>query len=507
MPYPKRVRFAAAFLIVVSSGVTRAEEPVRLTVLHTNDLHGQLDPLPPSPVRAVLRGKPAGGFAHLAAMVKAIRREERPTLLLDAGDLFQGTPVGNETRGDAVIDALNALHYDAAAVGNHEFDFGVKNLARLVKRARFPMLAANLSGRGLGMIRPYVVFAPPKVPCRIVVVGLITPDTPSVTTADLSGNVKFSRPARVLKAIVREAEADLVFVVSHLGHKADIALAKTVPQVALIVGGHTHTPFGKRVGDTWIVQTHARGISLGRVDLELRRNPWRIEKARLRLLAVDPRATPADPKMQSVIDGHARGLRERLARVVGRLAAPARRSPGLGSSTAGNWLADVLRRAGKADIGIMNKGGIRCDLEAGPVTAGDCYRLMPFDNTVVVLEMTGADLLALAKRHFAFGGYPALEWSGLKMTARQRGKRVILEEITVADKALDNERVYKVATNSFLSRGGDGFGRFAKAKRRTDTRQSMRDAIAADLAAHSPVRPPEEQRVQIKDSRPARQGR
>ena len=120
-------------LLLLLAGPSAAE-PVRLTVLHTNDLHGQLRPLPPSSFRTILRGKPAGGFAHLAGLVQRIRAEERArgvsVLLLDAGDLFQGTPLGNESRGDAVIDAMNVLRYDAVALGNHEFDFGIENLLR-----------------------------------------------------------------------------------------------------------------------------------------------------------------------------------------------------------------------------------------------------------------------------------------------------------------------------------------------------------------------------------------
>ena len=134
-------------LLLVLTAVVLAGEPVTLIVLHTNDLHGQLDPQPASPRRAVLRGKPAGGFAHLATMVRAVRKEAPGrVLMLDAGDIFQGTPIGNETRGDAVIECMNALAYHAGALGNHEFDFGIPNMLRLVKRADFPVLAANMTG-------------------------------------------------------------------------------------------------------------------------------------------------------------------------------------------------------------------------------------------------------------------------------------------------------------------------------------------------------------------------
>jgi 5'-nucleotidase len=483
-----------------------AGEPVDLVVLHTNDLHGQLDPLPPSPVRGILRNKRAGGFAHLATMVRRARKgaeaRKSAVLLFDAGDLFQGTPVGNESRGDAVVDAMNELGYDAAAVGNHEFDFGVANLLRLAERARFPLLAANMSGKRFPFerIRPYTVLAPPRVPCRVAVIGVITPATPAMTTPDLSGSVCFSGPAPVVRSLIAEVEADFVIVLSHLGVRDDLALAEQVKGIDLILGGHSHTPLVKRVGETLVVQTHSRGMSLARVDVRLDPDGWKVLRAEARLLPVDPEATPADPQVAAMIERHGKGINKRLARVIGRLAAPARRRGGLGSSTAGNWMTDVIRRAGKADVGITNKGGIRCDLEAGEITAADVYRLMPFDNTVIAMDLQGADLRRLVERSFEHGGYPGLEWSGMVVDAvRQGGKRYRVVAIEVGGKPLDDARTYRVATNSFLARGGDDYGRFKAGRNRTPTGLLLRDALAADLAERSPVEPPTENRLRVRE--------
>jgi len=485
------VRLLAGLLLAAAA---LAGDPVRLTVLHTNDLHGQLDPLPPSPVRPFLRDQPAGGYAHVAAMVRAARKEAADAgacfLLFDGGDIFQGTPVGNETRGAAVIEAMNALDYDAGALGNHEFDFGVANLRKLVKAAKHPVLAANVSG--LEGVKPYVLLAPPRAPCRIGVIGLLTPETPHITAAGRTRGVRFAAPAPVVRALMKEVEADLWIVVSHLGRDDDRRLAREVEGIALILGGHSHTPIVERVDGTLIVQTHARGLSLGRADLVLDPAGWKVQDAKGQLLPVDPRSAPADPDVKAIIEKHGRELDARLGEVVGELAASARRADG----TAGNWMADVIRRVGEAEIAFTNRGGIRADLEKGAVTLADCYRFMPFENDVVSMDLTGAEIQELLERHLRGGDGPyRLEWSGLVIDVAEEDGRSRMVAIEVGDRGLEASRTYRVATNSFLATGGDGFGTFRSGRNLTRTGVLIRDAIAADLRERSPVTPPAEPRV------------
>ncbi len=491
-------------VLLILALATWAGEPVRLIVLYTNDLHGQLEPLPPSPIRSVLRGQPAGGFAHLAAMVQAARREAAETkaslLLLDGGDIFQGTPIGNETKGEAAIEAMNAASYDAGALGNHEFDYGFKNMLRLVERARFPILAANMSGTD--KVRPYVLFAPPKVPCRIAVIGVITPGTPRVTTPGATKGLRFSDPVPVVRAIVKEVEADLFIVVSHLGRDDELRLAAEVKGLALILGGHSHTPYVQKVGDTLLLQTEGQGVTLGRVDLDIDPDGWKVVRAEGKLLPVDPKATEPEQRVQEVITRYARDLDVRLKEVVGHLAAPLRRSRELESSPAGNWIADVLRKTGKADVGFMNKGGIRCDLEAGPVTAGDVYRLMPFDNEVVSMDITGAELRKILERHFAAGRFPGLEWSGVFVAVDKEGDAVRIVSLEVAGKPVEDSKTYRASTNSFLAAGGDGFEAFRQGQR-VARGGLVREVLEADLASRSPFRPPDEQRLRVREAVPA----
>lgn len=477
-----------------------AGEPLRIVVLHTNDIHGQLRPLPASPSRAVLRGQPAGGFIHLALMVRgereAARRMSAEVLLLDAGDLFQGTPLGNETRGDAVIDVMNALGYDAAALGNHEFDYGVDNLVRLAKRARFPILCANAS-RVEGTLDPVIAsMTVQRAGLTIGLIGVITPDTPQMTTPDLAGKVRFSDPVPAVKALVAETRADLFIVVSHLGTAGELRLAREVAQLTLIVGGHSHAPLQRKIGSVTISRTHARTLSLGRVSIEVDKTTKRVRRVASRLIPVDA-TMPHAPDIAAIVDRHGAALDKALERVVGTLATPLRRRGGLFSSAAGNWASDVIRRAGRADIGIMNKGGLRADLEAGAVRAGDCYRLMPFDNTVVSMDLTGAGVRALVERHLGSGGYPALEWSGMRVFVTRSDQAWRIDRIEVGGKALEPGRSYRVATNSFLARGGDGFTTFQDGKKLAKTGTLLRDALAADLQARTPFTPPTEERLAL----------
>ncbi len=494
--------FAAALLFFTTAF---ADEPARLVVLHTNDLHGQLRPLPPSPVGPIrrLRGKSVGGFAHLAALVRTTRKEVAQdggfVLLLDGGDLFSGTPIGNESRGDAVVDAMNALGYDAIAVGNHEFDYGLKNMLRLAERSRFPWLAANMSGRRrpFRQIKPYVVLVPPRVPCRVAVIGLITPSTPYITTPNLGDSVRFADPIGTTRSLLEQIDADLYILLTHLGYSEDRKLAEACPELALIVGGHSHTAMSSTTNGVRIVQTRGKGITLGRVTFDLDKKTWKVLDVRAGKTPIDPSATDPDPAVQRVIQDYEKNLGVKLQRVLGKLTAPLRRNRSFFTSTAGNWMSDVIRKAGGAQIGFMNKGGIRCDLEAGEISFEDIYRLMPFDNTIVSMDLTGAQVRGIARQALKPGRYPGLEWSGIEIEASKRGSGFEIVAIRVAGKPLEDKLTYRVATNSFVAAGGDGYAWFKQGRNTKKSGRLLRDVLAEALSADSPVTPPRDSRLLV----------
>lgn len=252
-----------------------------ITILHTNDTHSQIDPLPPNDPNA---GK--GGVARRATLVKRIRQQNPNTLLVDAGDVFQGTPYFNFYRGEVEYKAMSAIGYDAGTLGNHEFDNGVEALAAALKFANFDLVSANYDVKGTvleGRVKPYVVKAVGGI--RVGLFGLGISPVALITPANFKG-VTYNDPVVVARAVVktlREKErCALVVCMSHLGYNpnaqsGDSLVASQVDGIDFIAGGHSHLfmkepakqkqPCG---AETLIFQVGKSGINVGRVDFTFR---------------------------------------------------------------------------------------------------------------------------------------------------------------------------------------------------------------------------------------------
>ena len=264
------------------SELTAEEKAYRLTILHTNDVHSRIDPFPMD--GGVNQG--LGGVAARADIIEKIRREEEHVLLFDAGDIFQGTPYFNFYKGEPEIKAMSSMGYDATAIGNHDFDAGLPNLAtQLATNATFPMLVANYDFSGTPMeykYQPYKIFRKGKI--KIGVFGLGIELTGLVSENLIAGTkyldpvVKGNETAAILK---NERNCDLVICLSHLGYQysdnkvSDKRLANESENIDLIIGGHTHTflnapvIFKNKKGDDVLVnQVGWAGINLGRLDFD-----------------------------------------------------------------------------------------------------------------------------------------------------------------------------------------------------------------------------------------------
>lgn len=256
--------------------------PLRLTILHTNDTHSRLEPFPMDGGR----NQGLGGIAGRAELIRSIRAEEEQVLLLDAGDIFQGTPYFNIYKGEPEIKAMSAMQYDATTIGNHDFDAGMENLAtQLTRHASFPMLVANYDFSGTPMehkTRPYQVFKKGKLKVGVFGIGIegrgLIPDSLFGATKYLDPVQKANETADLLK---RSENCDMVICLSHLGNKytenkvSDEVLAKSSEYIDLIIGGHTHTfldqPLkytNKKGDDVFVNQVGFAGIILGRLDFE-----------------------------------------------------------------------------------------------------------------------------------------------------------------------------------------------------------------------------------------------
>jgi len=485
------------------AGAEDAPDPwMRLLVLHTNDVHGGL--LPRSAALAQLDGTgDVGGVAVLASWVAHERAQAkadgREVLLLDGGDVWRGTPEGDLTKGDLVVEAFGRLGYDAVALGNHDLDFGAENAARLSKASKFPWVSANVvvaaTGATPAWLVPHVIREVGGV--RIAIVGLTTPDTPRIVMGfDKTGLALRSDDETAAKeAKALEGQADVVIFLTHLGPERDVAVLAAAPKAPLVVGGHSHSRLFKPViarpdGSGWVVQAGTGCVLAGRVQMKIHRTTHEVVMEGMRLVPLVPKDVGSDADTAAFLAGRLDAIPELVAlqAVVATLTADLAKvgSRPEVSSPAGNAFADATRLAAHAEVGLANRGGIRVSLPKGPVTKRDLYLLMPFDNTVVDVPLTGAELKAVLTQSLAGPRVTPLEVSGVLARYRRAGDgphaSVVWTSFEVAGAPLDEARVYHVAVNSFLAQGGDGYGRLSK-PRAKDTGLLLRDALRDLLAA------------------------
>lgn len=484
-------------------------EPVHLVVLHTNDVHGQV-----LPTRSRDRA-PSGGLPRVAAYVDEVRAEVAASgaglLVLDAGDWFQGTPEGMLDEGLPFVRALVAVGYDALCVGNHEFDRGLDNLRRILREAKVPAVLANVRERGaddsVAWAEPYVVVE--RAGLAVAIVGLLATETPAITHRD-ARTLDFVDPLVVLRdAIARLGDdVDLVIPLGHLGIEEDRRIAREVPGLPLVVGGHSHTFLegGERVGETLIVQAGAKARAVGRVDLWYDPDERRVVRSLAQLVELE--REPSERAARGATARLCAKLVERTAGeldvVVGKLAAPLERGSGHESSTAGNWITDVMRAGGSADVAIQNRGGIRAEVPAGAVTRRQLVEILPFGNTLVTFELTGAELRESVRRAVESTERRGIELSGMRLHVRAplvEGGATQLVDLEVGGKPLDPARRYRVATNSFLFGGGDGFFGDLTGRQAEHGSRMLRELCEDALRASSPVTPPAENRYVVRGDR------
>lgn len=490
----------AALLLVFTSSFfsPSAAETVELTVLHINDFHGNLLPRPGK------EGKPAtGGMARIAKMVSE-EREKDPggVLLLSAGDMFQGTPTSNLFRGRPVIETMNRMGFDAMTVGNHEFDWGMEAFQDLRKAAAFPFLSANIvdeRGALLPGVKPYILLR--KKGLKIAVIGVTTPETHYATKP---GNMKGYKVIAVDKVLpplvdkVRKDGAGPVIVLSHLGLDEDREMASKVSGIDLIVGGHSHTEVKRTVvvGTTLIVQAGYYGQQLGVLKISVDAASGKIirypEKRILRKVKAGPN-DPVDEAVAGIIRKYDDQIRKEFGRVVGETRVDLAKRPF--ESNLGNLVCDAMREATGAALAIQNNGGIRTTIPKGKITLEQVFMLLPFDNNLMTMDLTGAQIASILEQNAKTDGM--LQVSGLKVVydlSAPEGSRV--KELYVGGRPSEPSRIYRVTTNDFLAAGGDRFRTFRDGKNAV-IGDDVREAFLEYLKKHSPVSPRTEGRIVV----------
>lgn len=471
-----------------------------ITILHINDTHGRVLPYLE---KSIDENTPLSGSAYLARMIETARSENPDgTLLLSAGDMFQGTPLSNVFKGQPVMEVMNYLKFDAMTLGNHEFDWGQDVLHALGSSAAFPFLSANIKnnkGEYLPGVKPYVILS--RKGLKIAVIGLTTPETPVATKPSNVADLIVSDPVEAAPGLiekVRSEHVNLVVVLSHLGLAADRELARRVRGIDVIVGGHSHTVVSDPLVEngTIIAQAGYYGLYLG--NLELRIEPQTnkiIEYTRrnaLKLVSASPEA-PFDEEVSRIAARLNDQIKDEFSKEIGATSVDLLRRD-FEESNIGNLIADSMRQAAGADIALQNGGGIRADLPKGTVTMEGAYSVLPFDNILVTMDLVGSRLLETLEKN-AVMDRRILQISGISVEYDIRkpvGSRVV--KAMIEGEPLDPERSYSVTVNDFMAAGGDGLDALKEGKN-IRYGDNLRDVFIEYMQTNSPVSPKIENRI------------
>ena len=458
-----RLLVLLSLLFVLLPSLVLAQQ-VSLTILHTNDTHSHLLPFSyPSAVPAgsdiagLKAKRDIGGIARRATLVKRLKAdlERRGTAvwLVDAGDFTEGTSFSTEYHGEADVAAMNAVGYSFGTLGNHEFNNPLERLKSLIAKISFPVLCANAIEAATG--KPLVHESAFRVvgPLKIGIFGLLTREAGGYQAG--KEGVTVSEEAAAAQRMVKSLrpQAGIVIAISHAGEMLDQKMAREVPGLDVIIGGHSHTrlPLGEfqwrsdelkeqDVNGTIIVQAHQWGGELGRLDLLFDKDAagaWHVVRYREQLIPVTS-DIPEDEAVAAVVDRFWKPIASRYGAIIGQ-AADDFGSRGDDLATY-NLVADLVRETAGAEVELENTGGIRSGLVKGKITLEDIVNLDPFDNTIVTFKATGRQI-----REILMKMRPAV--SGL----RYRLENGQLTEFTIGGQPVSDDRVYTGATNSYLA--------------------------------------------------------
>ena len=461
------VSIAALVIVLVLGTAPAFSQNASLTLLTVNDVY-EITPV---------QGK--GGLAELMTLLRAERATATHHFTTVNGDFLSPSIMSALLKGAQMVALFNTLGVDAVVFGNHEFDFGPEVTQQRMTEAKFLWLGTNVlgpDGKPFGRALPTTTRQVGDL--TIGLFGLLTPETaklsspgPTVTFAPLVPTAKTAVEA------LRQAGADVIIALTHLSIAEDRALAQQVPGISVILGGHEHEPITWYEGGTLIHKAGSDAHYLGRIDLTIEKKvtekgPQVTVTPSWRMIA--NRGVTPDPSVAAEVARYTAILDQELGQPVGQT------QTALNSQTAevrtrettiGNLIADALREALQADVALVNGGGIRGNrlYEAGTtLTRRDILQEMPFGNPGVLVELSGAALLAALENGVSqvenkAGRFPQV--AGLRLTynpGKPAGSRVL--DVQVDGKALDRTATYRVATNDFLLKGGDGYSSLSKGK-------------------------------------------
>lgn len=487
------------------------DKEYQLTILHTNDHHG----------RFWQNRDGEYGMAARKTLIDDIRAEVMAAggevMLLSGGDINTGVPESDLQDAEPDFKGMAMLGYDAMAIGNHEFDNAREVLMQQAEWADFPFLSANIFEKdsGKNLFKPYEMFEVQGN--RIAVVGFTTEDTVKIGNPEYTSDLEFKTPVEVAEDLIPKLnkKADLVVAVTHMGHYAnaehggnapgDVTLARSVPGIDVIVGGHSQNPLFEpdEQNGTLILQAHEWGKYVGRMDLTLKNGEiidydYRLIPVNLKDEVEDAEGNEVmvfqdveieqDAEMLAFLQPYQDKGAEALNTVIGSAngdfigeRSVVRSNP----TNLGVLIAKAQMEKAKADVAVMNSGGIRADLKGGDITYKDVLIVQPFANILTYVDLSGAELMdylevAISKEA---GSGAFAQFYGVEIIATNG-------EINSADvngAPIDADTTYRLAVNSFMASGGDGYPKLSDHPNFVSTGFVDADLLAEYVEDNSPL--------------------
>lgn len=373
-------RFLAACLLFC---LPLTAEIRSLTILHTNDLHARLSP--------VENGQ--GGFAYLAAIIRKVRANCNDCILLNAGDLVQGSPVSTIFKGLPVYELGNLFGFDAAALGNHEFDYGWERTREFISHANYPIVCSNVVGANDALItpKPYVILKVNQL--RVAVIGAETEDLHNLSTPKLLGPYRTLPLVETVRKYAAElrTQADLIVLVAHITGEEEKAILDNVPEVQVTVSGHIHKGLEQPLvhDGRLVVRVKGYGVELGRLDLKVDTEKKAAVEWKWERIPVDStKIAPAADMARAV-----KHWEDQVSAKVDKLLAVSEER--LDPHEVKQLIERAMREETGADFAFMNQGGVRDSLPQGQLLERNIWNIMPFDNDVVIGTFKGSQLPAV----------------------------------------------------------------------------------------------------------------
>jgi len=499
---PKRCFLSVVLLVLLGAAAVSARE-VKLVILNTTDVHGHILPADDA------EGHSVGGLLRDASAIQEIRSQEKNVILVDCGDLIQGTAESWLTRGEIMLRALKWLHYDAWVVGNHDLDWGVQTLARLQEHCPCPLLAGNILGtsssNSLSGLKPFVIKEIDGV--RVAIIGLTTPGVPLWLRPDYLGDLRFEKSKDALARIMRSVRAeqpDVIILLAHQGYEPMVddtaneihEIARWFPEVDVILGGHLHKALPSvRLNGVLYSQAGCYGNWLGRIDITVDTEQKRVVNKTATLIEIGDRY-PICRELQGLLKDDLEKSKKYLAEEVGSASQTLTSTLTLpAQSGVQQLICRAIQESTKAEV-VLHGILAEATLDSGPLRRRDIWRIVPYENRIGVASLTMQEIKDILEENFQqVGSVHFLGVYGLSYELHPnaaRGQRI--QNLALADgsRPKPDERLRVAASSYVLASGGGRFAVFRKLAEQPEAQLLMTDvdtrsAVTDYVRKHSPL--------------------